>query len=163
MKTLTRLLAIGAALGVFAGPAAAVDLTTNGLVTIVEGITMTETQQLNFGTVVLNSGVLSISTAGVVTDASNLTADGTSQAEGQFTIDSPSGVTIAVTLSPGATPAGLTLGSMNFDMNGTTTNPYTTVAASTPLLVGASLTVDRASASVGASQQLPYTVSVTFQ
>jgi len=153
---------VATALLVLAAPAQAIDLDTNAVVNIVEGIEIVEDQQLNFGTLALNSGTLSISSAGVVSDPNNLTADGTSQREALFTVTSVTGSVLDVTLVPGTPPTGLLLQAMQFDFDGTTVNPHTMAGPSATLAVGAEIVIDRTSANTGNGQTLPYTVTVAF-
>ena len=156
-------IALGVALTV-ASPAAAVDFSANAIVSIVNGITVAEDISLNFGTLALNNGDVTISAASVVTDANNLTADGTAQTSGEFTVTSIVGAQVNVTMSADAgAPAGLSLSAFTFDIGGgTTTNPYTVAVGTETLLVGATLTVDPGAASTGANQTIPYTVTVAF-
>ena len=113
MRTFLAFLCLGL---VFALPAAAVDLVTNGVVDIIEGITLTQTTSLNFGVIVLNNGVLVVSAAdGTYTDASNLVYDNTNISQAILQVDSNSGVDITVNCTAGAMPAGLLLGSFTAD------------------------------------------------
>lgn len=154
--------ALSIVFALMAGNASAVDLASTATVTIVEGITITETAALNFGTLVLNNGDVVVATNGNVTDASSLTSDGTSQQPATFDVDSISGVDLDVNITPDAAANGLTLGTMTFDFEGDSANPVTSGGAGDVLTVGGTLTVDRTQASVGASQTMGFTVSVTF-
>lgn len=156
--------AVGMALLSATTPAEAIDFPANALVSIVEGITISENVPMNFGTLALNNGDVIISPASVVTDLNNLTADATAQTNAEFTVTSVVGAQVNITMAPGAgAPAGLSLSAFSFDIGGgTTTNPYTIGAPSETLLVGATLTVDPGTASTGASQSIPYTLTVAF-
>jgi hypothetical protein len=156
---------------VVALPAAAVDLVTNGLVDIIDGLTVTQTTGLNFGVLVLNSGTVVVSAAdGSYTDGSSLVYDNTNISQGIFSVDTNVGVDITVTCSAGTMPAGLVLGAFTADWADAGAEapvpvPRTTAAATEVLEIGASLAVDRTTAvpTGGTPADLPYTVSVTFQ
>ena len=162
MKRAIRGFGLSFVFALMASNASAVDLASTATVTIVEGITITETAALNFGTLVLNNGSVVIATTGAVTDASSLTSDGTSQAPATFTVDSISGVDLDVNVVPDAAANGLTLGTMTFDYETDTANPVTSGGAGDVLTIGGTLTVDRTQAAVGANQTMGFTVSVTF-
>ena len=161
MKRAIRVFALTIVSALFAGNASAVDLTTTATVDIVEGITISQTTPLNFGTLVLNNGDVVIAADGTPTDTSSLTQDGTSQAQATFDVTSISGVDLDVTLTPGAGAAGLTLSAMSWDVGGTSASPFTS-GGTDVLNVGGTLTVDRSAAAVGAAQTVPYTVTVAF-
>jgi hypothetical protein len=161
MKRAIRVFALTIVSALFAGNASAVDLATTATVNIVEGITISETQGLNFGTLVLNNGDVVIAADGTVTDASLLTQDGTSQSQATFDVTSISGVDLDVTLTPGPAASGLTLSAMSWAVGAVSTSPFTS-GGTDVLNVGGTLTVDRSAASVGAGQTVDYTVSVTF-
>ncbi len=163
MKRAIRVFALTIVSALFAGNASAVDLATTATVNIVEGITISETQGLNFGTLVLNNGDVVIDTDGNVTDSNLLTSDGTSQAPATFDVTSISGVDLDVTLTPGTATGGLTLSGMTFAFGtgSDSTNPVSSTGTDV-LTVGGTLTVDRSAASVGAGQTVDYTLSVVF-
>jgi len=166
-----RFLAFPLLLLVVALPASAVDLATNGLVDIIEGITLTQTSGLNFGVVVLDNGSLTILAAdGSYTDNDNLVYDNTNISQGIFTIDSTAGVDITVDCAAGTQPVGLILNAFTADWadagaEGACPQDRTMAAASEVLEIGATLSIDRTTAVVtgGTPADLPYTVSVTFQ
>ena len=60
MKNFSRFSILAAVLLALAGSAGAVDLSTNAQVDIIEGITITQTQALNFGVLVLNNGTVPV-------------------------------------------------------------------------------------------------------
>ncbi len=152
-------------------PAVAIDLPTNASVELIEGITLTQTTGLDFGVLVLNDGTVVISAVdGTYTDASHLVADATSISQGVFSVTSVAGVDVTVDCTAGAPPAGLLLGSFTVDWadagaEGPVPHLRTMAADTEVLEIGASLTVDRTTAtpSGGTPVQLPYTVAVTFQ
>jgi len=156
---------------VFALPASAVDLVTNGVVDIIEGVTLGQTTSLNFGVLVLNNGTVTISAEdGSYVDGSSLVYDATNISQGVFTVDSNTGVDITVTCTAGAMPGGLLLGSFTADWADAGAEapvpvPRTMAGNSEVLEIGASLAVDRTVAvpTGGTPANLPYTVSVTFQ
>ena len=129
--------------------AGAVDLATNALVEIVEGVAIAQTTALNFGVLARNNGTVTVAAAdGAVTDAQNLVVDATSISQGVFMINSQAGADLAVNCTVGAMPAGITL-----------------AADDENLEVGATITVDRTTVALtgGTPANLPYTVSVTYQ
>lgn len=156
---------------VFVLPAGAVDLATNGLVDIITGITITQTTTLNFGVLVLNNGTVTIAAAdGSYVDGSSLVYDATNISQGVFNVDSNVGVDINVNCTVGVMPTGLLLGSFTADWADAGAEapvpvPRTMAAITEVLEIGASLAVDRTTASPtgGTPANLPYTVSVTFQ
>ncbi len=155
----------------FAQPVGAIDLVTNGLVDIIDGLTVTQTSTLNFGVLVLNSGTVTISAVdGSYVDGSSLVYDNTNISQGVFNVDSNVGVDVTVTCSAGTMPAGVLLGSFTADWadlgaEAPVPVPRTTAAITEVLEIGASLAVDRTVAvpTGGTPASLPYTVSVTFQ
>ncbi|HOX24641.1 MAG TPA: hypothetical protein PLL30_02630 [Candidatus Krumholzibacteria bacterium] len=152
-------------------PASAVDLATNAVVDIVLGITITQTTSLNFGVLVLDNGVVTVSPVdGTYTDADNLIFDATDINQGVFDVATNPGVDITVICTAGALPPGLIMGSFTADWAnggapGPVPRPRTTAAATEVLEIGASLAIDRtvATPTGGTPALLPYTVSVTFQ
>ena len=164
MKRAIRVFALTIVSALFAGNASAVDLTTTATVDIVEGITISQTTPLNFGTLVLNNGDVVIAADGTVTDTSSLTQDGTSQAAGEFEVTSISGVDLLVSVTEGPASSGLTLGTMTWAAGGNSEADGEYNSSGTDVLnVGGTLSVARDAASVGAGQTVDYTVSVTFK
>ena len=93
MKNFSRFSILAAVVVFAAGNAGAVDLVTSATVDIVEGITVAQTQALNFGVLVLNNGTVIVSAEdGSTTDASFLISDATNIAQGVFelTVTQPS-------------------------------------------------------------------------
>jgi len=167
MKSFTRFSVIALMLA-FTSSALAVDLNTNAVVDIVEGIVLAETQAMDFGSLSLNDGAVVLAAAGTYTDANSLMFDDTSVAAGDFTITSVAAADVTVTLTAGAPPAGLALTAFTVDVAaGTTTGAspqgHTMVADTDALLVGCTLTVTKATATVADDQNIPYTVGVVFQ
>lgn len=158
-----RIFALTAAMTAFASTASAVDFAANAVVTIVEGITISENTQMNFGTLALNTGDVVLATDGTTTDATNLISDATGIAAASFDVTSVTDAVLNVTITPDAVANGLVLSAPTFDWGGgtATANPVTSTGTDI-LLVGATLSVDKAAASTGAAQTVGYTVSVTF-
>jgi hypothetical protein len=150
------------------GSALAVDLSTNALVNIVEGLSVTEGTALNFGELALNSGTVVVGAeAGAVTDADNLVTDNASISQGIFSVVGLTNWDVQVDCTAGTMPAGLTLSTFmadwaDGDSEAAVPVTRTMLADTEQVEIGASLAVDRSTASTGAAQ-LPYTVSVTFQ
>ncbi|MBD3222964.1 DUF4402 domain-containing protein [bacterium] len=168
MKSFCRFSIMAVAFLALTGSAFAVDLSTNALVTIVEGLSVTESTALNFGELALNSGTVIVAAEdGSTTDASSLITDAASVSQGVFAVVGLTGWDIQVDCTAGAMPAGLTLSAFTADWadaaaEGAVPQTRTMAADSENVEIGASLAVDRTTATTGAAQ-LPYTVSVTFQ
>jgi len=169
MKNFSRFSILAAVLMALAGSAGAVDLATNAQVDIVAGITIAQTQALNFGVLVLNNGTVDVDCDGATTDTDNLIFDGTNIAQATFDVTSVVGADVSATCTAGAQPAGITLDTFVADWaavgEGAVPQTRTMAAATEELEVGASITIDRtqAVATNGTPVSLPYTVSVTFQ
>lgn len=155
---------------VLAGPAVAVDLATNAVVEIVEGIAVNQTTALNFGTLARNSGSVTVAPAdGGITDPNSLVVDATDLSQGVFSVASQTGANLVVDCTAGSMPAGITLGTFMADwadLGAPGAVPLNrSLAADTEALeIGATISVDRSTVAVsGAPVNLPYTVSVTFQ
>ncbi len=168
MKSFCRFSIMAVAFLALTGSAFAVDLTTNALVTIVEGLSIVQDTALNFGEVVLNNGDVVIDAEdGTTTDTDFLITDATNVSQGIFTVTGLTDWDIQVSVASGAMPAGLTLGTFEFDWDdagaaAAAPANYTMVAGTAQLEVGATMTVDRTTAATGVAT-MPYTVSVTFQ
>jgi hypothetical protein len=151
--------------------AGAIDLATNALVEIVEGVAIAQTTALNFGVLARNNGTVTVAAAdGAVTDAQNLVVDATSISQGVFMINSQAGADLAVNCTVGAMPAGITLAAFTADWadagaEGPVPVNRTLAADDENLEVGATITVDRTTVALtgGVPANLPYTVSVTYQ
>ncbi len=168
MKNFSRFSILAAVLVVTAGSAGAVDLVTSASVDIIEGITVAQTAALNFGVLVLNNGTVIVAAAdGATTDASFLISDATNISQGTFDVTSTVGSDLSVTCTSGTQPTGITLDAFTASWAGAAQGAVpvnaTMAAATEEVEVGASITIDRTTASTGTSVSLPYTVSVTFQ
>jgi hypothetical protein len=171
MKNFSRFSILALVLVALASSAGAVDLVTNAQVDIIEGITIAQTQALNFGVLVLNNGSVVVAAEdGSTTDADNLISDATNIAQGVFDVTSTVGADITVTCTAGTQPAGITLDTFTADWagagaEGAVPQTRTLAIATEELEVGATITIDRtqAAATSGTPVNLPYTVSVTFQ
>ncbi|HOX26183.1 MAG TPA: DUF4402 domain-containing protein [Candidatus Krumholzibacteria bacterium] len=170
MKNFSRFSILAVVLFAFAGSAGAVDLVTNAQVDIITGITILQTQALNFGVLVLNNGSVTVAAAdGSTTDADNLISNATDIAQGVFDVTSTLGADLTVNCTAGVQPTGVTLDAFTADWAaaGEAAVPLTrTLAATTEQLeIGATITIDRTQAepTEGTPVNLPYTVSVTFQ
>lgn len=153
-----------------AAPTLAIDLVTDGHVEIVDGITVNQTTGLNFGVLALNSGAVTVAAAdGAITDPDNLMADNTNVSQAVFTVASITGSDLTAAVTVGAMPAGITLSAFTMDWadagaEGPAPQDRTLASDTESLEVGATITVDRATAAVtGAPAALPYTLSVTYQ
>jgi len=168
MKSFCRFSIMVLAFLALTGSAFAVDLSTNALVTIVEGLAIAETTALNFGQLALNNGTVVVAAAdGATTDAANLIVDNTNVTQGVFAVTGLTAWDVQVDCTAGTMPAGLTLSTFTADWAdagaaGAVPHTRTMAADSENVEIGASLAVDRTTASTGAAT-LPFTVSVTFQ
>jgi len=155
--------------GLMALPVAAVDLDTLALLDIVEGITLTENTALNFGDVALGDGTLTVSTAGLMIDPDLLSYDTASVSQGIFTVDAIAATAYDISLTETVPAAGLILDNFIINIDGgadeagsDTFVGVTFPNASTVLNVGADLTVDSATASLGDNQTIGYRLTVNF-
>ena len=156
---------------VVATSALAIDLVTNAQVEIVDGITFNQTTALNFGVLALNNGsVIVAAPDAAVTDVNNLMVDNTDVSQGIFSVVGTAGADLSVDCAVGAMPTGITLGTFTADWaDAGAAVPVpadrTLAAATEALEIGATITVDRATASTtgGTPANLPYTISVTYQ
>jgi hypothetical protein len=154
---------------ILTGPAIAVDLPTNALVEIVEGIDVQQTTAMNFGVLARSDGTVTVSAIdGSYTDASFIVYDATAISQGLFTVESIAGATLDLNCTPGVIPAGLSLLAFTVEWaESGVENPVPSTHVLTirneVMKLGASLTV--ISADMGAplgAVELPYTVAVTF-
>jgi Domain of unknown function (DUF4402) len=155
--------------GLLAAPAAAADLDTLALVDIVEGITITEVTALNFGDVALNNGTITIGTAGTVTDPNFLSFDATNVSQGVFTVNAIAGSAYDINVIENVPAVGLTLDNFRINIDGgadeagvNTFVGVTLANQASTLNLGADLTVDSATASLGDGQTIGYRISVNF-
>ncbi len=150
-------------------PSAAVELTTDALVTIVEGIELQQDTALDFGILARNNGTVTVSAIdGSYSDPGALVYDDAAISHGAFTVESVAGATVALTCTPGAMPAGLDLHSftVQWAASGSEDPVPATHVLTVPteaMTLGAQLTVDAAAmpTPLGAVA-LPYTIAVTF-
>ena len=156
-------------MGLLAFPAAAADLDTSALLDLVEGITITETTALNFGDVAMNNGILTVSTAGTVTDPDFLSFDPTNVSQGIFDIGAIAGSSYDISILETIPVVGLILDNFQMNIDGGADEAgadnfigVTLVAQSSTLNLGADLTVDSAQASLGDNQTIGYRVTVNF-
>ena len=165
MRAILSCLAIVTAM---APPALAIDLATNALVEIVQGVSLVEAETLDFGRLVLNDGTVTVNSSdGSLTDAGNLVINAVNVSQAVFNVTSVNGADLTASAVTGAgMPPGLLLHNFVFDWdNGTINADYTISGSSNARLeVGADLTVTAVNASVTAgAANLPYTMTVVFQ
>lgn len=168
MKSFCRFSIMAVAFLALTSSAFAVDLSTNALVEIVEGLSVAESTALNFGQLALNNGAVTIAAEdAAVTDAANLVVDATNLTQGVFAVTGLTAWDVQVDCTAGTMPAGLTLATFTADWadagaEAAVPATRTMAADSENVEIGATLTVDRTTATTGAAS-MPYTVSVTFQ
>jgi len=168
MNSIARTLAAGAVLvsALAASPARAVTINTEALVTIVEGIEVFERNSMNFGTLALNDGNVTVASDGtVVSDANHLVFDDSNLRNATFEVDSVLNATLQIAIA-GSSNNGLILDQFVVDFGtGETSVPMTHTLTSKPatMLVGANLRIDTLDAAQGPDQVIPYSVSVTFE
>jgi Domain of unknown function (DUF4402) len=167
MKNL-RVLSVMALVLIVAGSASAFDLVTTAAVEIVEGITIAQTTQMDFGQVADHDGALVLATnpASPMTDTSFISFDDTGYTPGIFTCTSIPGASIAATFTNAGDVAGLTLSAftVSLDAGGSDEGNLATItqiATADTWNVGATLTVAAATAVVGAATP-GYTVTVVL-
>jgi hypothetical protein len=168
MKNL-RILTILALVALCATSAFAFDLATTAAVEIVEGVTVSQTTGMDFGSVANKTGTLVLSTnpATVLTDASFISVDPATKSPAVFTVDSINGADVSFAFTPVA-GTGLSLDTWTISVDGGTTElaeaahgGITLASASTSWNVGASLDVVGGTA-VNGSQTVSYTIGVTL-
>lgn len=150
--------------------AAAVDLVTSAAVEIVEGISVVQTTQLNFGVLARNSGSVTVAAAdGAVADPDHLVVDATAISQGIFDVASINGADVIADCTAGVMPAGITLSDFTVDWadaGAEAVVPATrTLAADDEVLeVGAMITIDETTVQLtgGTPVDLPYTLTVVF-
>lgn len=169
MQSFTRFSILALVLAGLFGQAFAVDLVSNAAVTVVEGIDITETTPLNFGTIVARDGNLVIAPAGTYTDDDALVYDNTAIAAANFSIQASENANLTASAADVAAADGLALTNFTFRWDGSTGGAnYNFAGGNTTgtLQVGGTLEVNSANATfpVGAgAQSLPWTLAVVFQ
>jgi len=164
MKRATRVFALLISLTTFSGVASAVSLTTNAVVTIVEGITIAETQQMNFGTLALNDGNVVLATDGTTTDTNALIFDNTGIVPATFDVDAPENASLDVTITPAAQTDGLVLTDPNVAWNGGASgaSPQTFTAGAVVDVLTVGATLSQEGSTTGASKNVGYDVVIVF-
>jgi Domain of unknown function (DUF4402) len=155
--------------GMLALPAVAVDLDTNALLDIVEGITVVQTTALNFGDVAMNDGTITVSTVGTLTDPNFISYDGTNISQGVFDVTAIAGATYNIDLVETVPAVGLLLENFRLNIDGAPDEVgvdsfigVTLPNQNTTMNVGADLTVDSATATLGDNQTIGYRIAVNF-
>ncbi|MEE9278857.1 MAG: DUF4402 domain-containing protein [Myxococcota bacterium] len=144
----------------FSPSAAAVDFAHDGHVDVYAALGTAETQDLLFGIVTDADGTVTLDTADTITaDPDGIHVGGT-VASGDYALSGEPNQTLSVAIT-GSTTNGMTIG--NFTTNQADLNSVPLGAGGSAILtVGADLTVDAATASVGTFQPLNYTIAVTY-
>ncbi len=119
MKNLKTVSAL-ALIAFCATSAMAFDLPTTAAVEVVEGITLAQTTEMNFGQVADHDGSLVLSTDPLasMTDASFISFDDTGYTPGIFTCTSIASASVNASFVDGADVAGLTLSAWTVSVNG---------------------------------------------
>ena len=152
---LAFLLATGAA-----STASATDFNHDGVVDIFAALDVAETAELDFGTVQLITGTVTLGTGNSITADPNTIHIGDAVVSGVYTVTGEANQTVDVSLS-GSVANGLTLG--NFSSSpASLANLSLGAGGSTAVTIGADLTVDAGTASTGGGQLLAFTVTVTY-
>lgn len=154
MKLVKTLKVLGAttAISAMAFGATAATFTQDSFVEILDALTLTETQQLNFGVIEkpTSAVVVAVDTAGSVAGASTAThLDASSVAAGTYDITGSAGSTVEISATDGANVAGLAFtamtgsfaGGSDTDILGGSITGATLTAGPDSLAVGAELTV----------------------
>ena len=163
-KTLTVL----ALVALTATSAMAFDLPTTAAVEVVEGITVSQTTGMDFGQVADFDGALVLSTdpTAAMTDAAHISFDPTGYTPAVFSVTSMIGATLNATFSDTDATDGLALGTFKVSLDGGTTDQaditaITQVAGTDTWNIGCTLTVDAATAVVGAAS-VAYNLNVVL-
>ena len=162
MKRWSTAVALAALLTTLPSSAKAAELPTHALVDIISSINVVEDTPLDFGGLILSDGSVTVSPSGLVTaDVNNLVAAPT-QTAGSFTISSMVGAQIEISFTTPSSTNGLSLSDFAWSIRGNTSSPVEVTQVDEVMTLGATLTVNTASALVGNNQQIPYTVTVAF-
>jgi len=105
MKKLTLILAASALIA--AQTVDADDLSSTANVNLLSALSLAETTQVDFGTLVINDGTCTMATGGALSGAGGQTCSGTQQ-PGLFTITGTDGQTLDISASAGAAVDGVT-------------------------------------------------------
>jgi hypothetical protein len=167
MKNLSTL-TILALVALTATGAQAFDLATTAVVEVVEGITVTETTAMDFGSVALYDGnlVLSTNPATAMTDVDFISYDPTGYTPGVFSVVSIAGASLNASFVDGDGADGLDVGTFTISLDAGLTDQalitaITQVAATDTWNVGCTLTVDSAEAVLGVAA-VGYTMTVVL-
>lgn len=138
-----------------ASSAMAFDLVTSAAVEVVEGISMVEVTQMNFGQVADHNGALSVTTDAAVamTDPNFISFDDTGYTPGIFTVTSIPGASVNASFTDADDVAGLNLSAWAVSVNGAADEgdltDITQQNADDTWNIGATLTVVAADAALG--------------
>ncbi len=163
-KTLTVL----ALVALTATSAMAFDLPTTAAVEVVEGISIAQTTGMDFGQVADFNGALVLSTdpTAAMTDVAHISFDPTGYTPAVFTVTSMIGATLNATITDTDATDGLALATFKVSLNGGTSDEaditdITQLAGTDTWNVGCTLTVDAATAVVGAAS-VAYNLNVVL-
>lgn len=167
MKSL-RMFTILALVALTATGAQAFDLATTAVVEVVEGITVTESTAMDFGSVALYDGnlVLSTNPATAMTDADLISYDPTGYTPGIFSVTSIAGASLNASFVDGDAADGLDVGTFTISQDAGLTDVVsilliTQIAATDTWNIGCTLTVDSAEAALGVAA-VGYTMTVVL-
>ena len=167
MKSLVRFSILTMFLFSCIGTAAAFDLDTTADITIVEGVTVTETTALDFGEVADKDGTLVLNTDGTVTDANLISVPTGTPVAGVFSVASVAGAAVTAAFTDNSAIAGLAMATMVISQDGGNTdeaalNNIVLPLATSTWNMGLSLTVDAANLVVLGAQTLDFRLAVTL-
>ena len=132
----------------------------NGRVDVYEVLGLSETTELDFGTVSDNNGTITLGLGDSITsDASGISLGGTI-ASGVYTVTGQANATVSMSLA-GSSAAGLTIGSFTSSEADLSTVSLG-AGGSNAVTLGADLTVASATAAPGADQLLSFTITVNY-
>ncbi len=164
LKTLTIL----AVVALTATSAFAFDLPTTAAGEVVEGITVTQTTGMDFGQVADFDGALVLATdpATAMTDVAHISFDPTGYSPAVFSVTSIIGATLNATFTDTDGADGLALSAFTVSLDAGTNDEaditaITQVAGTDTWNVGCTLTVDEATALVGAAS-VGYNVNIVL-
>ncbi len=132
----------------------------NGRVDVQQALGLSETTELDFGTVTDENGTITLGLSDSITSDANGISIGGAIASGVYTCTGTPTATVSISLT-GSSAAGLTIGSFTSSEANLSTVSLGG-SGSKDITLGADLTVASATAAPGADQALSFTVTVNY-
>ncbi len=136
------------------------DVNHDGEVDMYAQLGLSETTELDFGTVTDENGTITLGLSDSITSDANGISIGGTIASGVYTVTGQANVTVSMSLA-GSSAAGLTIGSFTSSEADLGTVSLG-AGGSNAITLGADLTVASATAPPGANQALSFTVTVNY-